>query len=72
MIAAESVAKRTQLVGIGTRNREPRALRRQRLRNGRTDTARGAGNEGSHAGEIEHLGQFLYWFTRSRGDAEGL
>src|SRR3546814_17640264 len=58
---------------IGARNRKPRALRRERLRNGRADPARSAGNEGSHAGEVEHYeSPDFYRFTRRRGDAEGL
>ncbi len=54
MVAAERVAEGGELVGVGARHRETRAPRRERLRDSRTDTARGAGDEGGHAGEIEH------------------
>src|SRR3546814_4379679 len=64
-VAAERIAKGIQLVGVGTRHREPCALGGERLRDSRTDTARGAGDEGGHAGEIEHIRELLLFTGRS-------
>ena len=54
MIAAEFGAKRLELLGIGPGNRQPRALRGQRLGDRRTDPARSAGDQRGHACEVEH------------------
>src|SRR3546814_19418136 len=50
MVAAKCVAESTQPVGVGARHRKPRALRGERLRDGRTNAARGAGADRNSAG----------------------
>src|SRR3546814_2055349 len=62
MVAAECVAESTQLVGVGARHRKPRALRGERLRDGRTNAARGAGDERSeeHTSELQSLMRISY------------
>ena len=55
MIAAERRAEGFQLVDIAARDREPRALPRQRLGNRAAEPARSAGHQRGHSRKIKHL-----------------
>src|SRR4051812_24884038 len=54
MLAAEARPESLELVDIAARDREPRALPRQRLGDRGSEAARRARHQRGHAGQVEH------------------